>query len=102
MSSTEPLLEEMYARTHARMHALTHACFPPHSHPSSSLLSATVGRAFTWGKQPRAIYYERAPLTPLTSMGFTIMVSAESSQKRSGSFGSVEAAEGPPVPETRR
>lgn len=39
---------------------------------------------------------------PLTSMGFTIMVSAESSQKRSGSLGSLEASGGPPAPDTRR
>lgn len=40
--------------------------------------------------------------SPLTSIGFTIIVSAESSQKRSGSLGSLEASGGPPAPETRR
>lgn len=39
---------------------------------------------------------------PHTSMGFTIMVRAESSQKRSGSLGSLEAPGGPPAPEMRR
>lgn len=35
-------------------------------------------------------------------MGFTMMVRAESSQKRSGSLGSLEVPGGPAAPDTRR